>query len=167
MSSSPWHTRHTRTPSPPSPPLNSFKQTSPGKLGLRRSLCSLFASHRPPPVVWLPSSPVIFRAACLLHHLPASPLLLFSPDSTRPPSFRVKNTTDDMSCCYFKWYLLFYMWRSQSSVWLQRPTWWPCVYIWPLSHNLCQFDKMLFPYEWKASKLENGLKVMTVLLKAK
>lgn len=79
------------------------------EVGLQRSLCSLFASHHPPPVAWLPLSPVIFRAECLLHHLPASPLLLFSPDSTRPPSFRVKNTTDDMSCCYFKWYPLFYM----------------------------------------------------------
>lgn len=64
----------------------------------------------PPPTSRLTaSSPVIFRAECLLRHLPASPLLLFSPDSTRPPSFRVKNTTDDMSCCYFKWYPLFYM----------------------------------------------------------
>ena len=33
--------------------------------------------------------------------------------------------------------------------------------------NILKFDKMLFPYGWKASELENGLKVMTVLLKAK
>lgn len=36
-----------------------------------------------------------------------------------------------------------------------------------IPRNILKFDKMLFPYEWKASELENGLKVMTVLLKAK
>ena len=98
------------------------------------SECSHFT---PPPALWLPSSAVTCRGEYLLHQLPASSLPLFNPDSTRPPSVRVNNTTGDMPCCYFKWYPFLYLWRSQSPVWLQSPVWWPCVYIWPVSHNLC------------------------------